>query len=65
MKIRVRSKKTITEDGQPKIVAELVIELSPVDVQDSAVAGGLDVFYRNFGEDIIDEIHKWKAVKRL
>lgn len=65
MRIRVTKKTTVKEKGQPKIVAEITIELEPADVQDSAVAGGLDVFYRNFGEDIIDEIHKFKPYKRL
>jgi hypothetical protein len=65
MKIRVRSKKTETEAGKPKIVAELTVELTADDVRDAAPGRATEDFYRNFGEDIIEAIHTFKAYKRI
>lgn len=65
MKIRVRSKKNDTENGQPKMVAELVIELTPDDVRDALPGRAQEDFYRNFGEDVIDAIQNYKPYKRV
>lgn len=64
MKIRVREKTTTTEGSQPKIVAELTIELTPEDVQD-ATGSGLGTFYQHLGEDIMEAIQKYKPYKRV
>jgi hypothetical protein len=65
MKIRVKSKQTTEEGGQPKVVAEIVIELTPDDVRDALPGRAQEDFYRNFGEDIIEEIQKFKPYKRV
>ncbi len=65
MKIRVRSKKNESENGQPKMVAELIIELTPDDVRDALPGRAQDDFYRNFGEDVLDAIQKFKPYKRV
>lgn len=65
MKIRVKSKTTVMEGGQPKVIAELTIELSPEDVKDAAPGRMTEDFYRNFGEDVIEAIHTYKPYKRI
>lgn len=64
MKIRVRSKTTTKENSEPKIVAEITIELSPADVRD-ATGSGLANFYQAFGEEIIEAIQNYKPYKRI
>jgi hypothetical protein len=65
VKIRVRSKTNTTEGSQPKIVAEIVIELTPADVRDASPGRATEDFYRNFGEDIIEAIQKYKPYGRV
>ena len=65
MKIKVRSKTQAVENGQPKIVAELIVELTPDDVRDASPGRMQEDFYRNFGEDVIEAIHTFKAYKRI
>ena len=65
MKIKVKGKQTVTEAGQPKLVAELTIELTPDDVRDALPGRAQEDFYRNFGEDIIEAIQNYKPYGRV
>jgi len=65
MKIRVTKKKTTMEDGQPKISAELLIELTPADVKDATPGRATEDFFRNFGEDVLEAIQTYKPYGRI
>jgi hypothetical protein len=65
MKIKVNGKQTVEEGGHPKLVAEISIELTPDDVRDALPGRAQEDFYRNFGEDIIEAIQKYKPYKRV
>lgn len=65
MKIKVRNRTSVKEGGQQKIVAELVIELTPDDVKEATPGRMTEDFYRNFGEDIIEAIHQYKPYGRI
>lgn len=53
------------EDGQPKISAELLIELTPADVKDATPGRATEDFFRNFGEDVLEAIQTYKPYGRI
>ena len=64
MKIRVKAKQTLQEGSQPKLVAEITVEMTPDDVRDALPGRAQEDFYRNFGEEIIEAIQNYKPYGR-